>query len=340
MPITATFLKSEPLKDAAGKLTKADGGEIPCWFSTPEKPANPMFAKHQGTTVCLIPKQPLTPKTTYHVHLQGQLAGKAWEKKWKFTTGDGGPSVADATRQVLDRLNRQRVGVGLNAIELDKDLSRGCQLHADYLVKNADAIAKKNASVNEEDQNLPGFTLDGRRSAQQSHVFTHAPAPVVQIDDLMASASRVHLLDPNLQRIGFGCAHDIGRGWRCVLDLKAGRGESRVVAYPAADAADVPLVGFDRLPDVAGRPGFPISIVFPQRAKLGDVQAVLKDGSGNNVDIHVSSPAKPLDKERQRNIVGIHPVKSLEPRMQYSITVSVIVDGSEWRQTWQFTTKK
>src|SRR5260370_21606211 len=77
--------------------------------------------------------------------------------------------------------------------------------------------------VNDEDVNLPGFTREGLRSAQQSMVFTNAPTPFFQVDDLMATfSSRVYLLDPRLQRIGFGCFHDVGRGWRCVLDVHVG----------------------------------------------------------------------------------------------------------------------
>jgi uncharacterized protein YkwD len=338
-PITAFFPKNEPLKNALGKLTNSQGIETPCWFSSPEKPAN--SEARQGNTVCLIPKEPLLANTTYHVHIQGQIAGKAWDKKWQFTTGEGGLSIAAATRLVVERLNQYRAQVGLSAVVVDEKLSYGCQLHAEYLAKNTEVLLKKNASVNDEEVNLPGFTRDGLRSAQQSMVFTNAPTPVLQVDDLMATFSgRVYLLDPRLQRIGFGCFHDVGRGWRCVLDVNGGRGNSRVVIYPASKQDDVPTTGFDFVRDAKGNPGFPISVTFPRQAILRNVKAVLLDAEGKNVDVQISTPQKPLNEKLQLGIIGVHPLEPLKAGQIYSITVSVIVNSKEWRQTWQFTTRK
>jgi uncharacterized protein YkwD len=340
-PITASFPHDKPLKNAIGKLTSSQGIETPCWFSAPEKPANPKEEARQGNTVCLIPKEPLAANATYHVRLQGQLGDKAWDKKWKFTTGEGGLSVPTATRLVVDRLNQYRAKAGLSAIVLDEKLSYGCQLHAEYLARNAEVLLKKNASVNDEDVNLPGFTREGLRSAQQSMVFTNAPTPVFQVDDLMATfSSRVYLLDPRLQRIGFGCFHDVGRGWRCVLDVNRGRGDSRVVVYPAPKQEDVPATGFDLIKDAQGSPGFPISVTFPPQMKLGKAQAALKDADDKDVDFLLSTPEKPLNAKFQRGIIGIHPLAPLQAGRVYSVTVSVIVNGTEWRKNWQFTTAK
>jgi uncharacterized protein YkwD len=338
-PITAFFPKDAPLQNALGKLVDSKGVEVPCWFSAPEKPANAKFP--QGTTVCLIPKEPLAVKTTYQLHFQGQLAGKAWEKKWKFTTGEGGLTVPEATRIVIDRLNQYRTQAGLGKIVQDEKLSYGCQLHAEYLAKNAEVLLKKNAPVNDEDVNLPGFTREGLQAAQQSDVFTNAPTPVTQVEDLMATFSRrVHLLDPNLQRIGFGCYHDIGRGWRCVLDVNRGRGAARVVVFPAPKQEDVPTIGFDSLKESKGVPGFPISVVFPRQANVGKAQAVLKDANDKEVDILISTPEKSLTANPQRGIVGVHPLEPLQAGSAYTVTVAVVVDGFEWRQEWQFTTAK
>jgi uncharacterized protein YkwD len=341
-PITAFFPSEEPLVNATGKLINAAGEDVPCWFSSPEKLANPKLKKeYQGTTVCLIAKDPLAPNTTYQVQIQGQLAGKAWQKKWKFTTGDSGATVAQATRQVLERANHFRASAGLNALTLDENLSRGCQLHAEYLARHAAMLQKTSASVNDEDPLLPGFTADGRRSAKQADVFTNAPVPVTQIDDVMATFTRrIYLLDPSLQRLGFGCAHDIGRGWRCVLDLNGGRGDARVSRYPAPNQEGVPTLGFDRVAEVNGKPvGFPITVTFPKQASVRNVHALLTlDGAP--VDFHTSSPEKPLSTNPQRTTIGLHPLAPLLPGRSYSVTVSAIVDGSEWRQNWQFTTAK
>ena len=58
------------------------------------------------------------------------------------------------------------------------------------------------------------------------------------------------------------------------------------------------------------------------------------------MDLVASSPEKPLDAKLQRNTVGIHPLQPLQPGRSYSVTVSVVVNGREWRETWQFTTAK
>jgi hypothetical protein len=327
------------LVGATGKLTNDQGVEIPCWFSSPELPANVGFAKYQGQTVCLIAKDPLAPSKTYHVHLQGKLDGKAWEKKWKFTTADAGLSAQMATRVVLDRLNDCRVQAGLNAVVLDASLSRGCQLHAEYLVKNADALMKMNSSVNTEDPQLPWFTAEGLRSAQQSFVFTNAPRPVFQIDDLMATGySRSVLLDPALQRIGYGCAHDIGRGWRCVLDINGGRGDGRVLYYPGAEQRDVPTISQDKVPEAKGAAGFPITVTFPPRAGIRNLQAILVDEAKANVAVKLIGPDDEARKKNPRITVAIYPLAPLRANHTYTVTASAIVNATEWRETWRFTT--
>jgi uncharacterized protein YkwD len=339
-PVTAFFPHDAAPTKASGKLTDGVGKEIPCWFSSREKPANPSLnAGFQGTTICLIAKDPLQPNTTYHVHLQGELAGAPWDKKWQFTTGDAGATVAQASRHVVDRLNDYRAQAGLAPVVGDESLSSGCQAHAEYLVKHAERIQQTNASVNDEDPLLPGFTADGRRSAQRSDVFINAPIPVSQIDDLMAAFTRrVLLLDPTLQRIGFGCARDIGRGWRCVLDLNAGRGDARIVRYPAPDQDGVPCIGFDRLAADAGKPvGFPISVTFPKQARVRNVQAVLSL-EGADVAVLISSPEKPLVAKSPGTTLGVYPLEPLQGGRTYTVIVSAIVDAAEWRQEWRFTT--
>jgi uncharacterized protein YkwD len=340
-PITASFPRNEPLKNASATLTDDKGKEVACWFSSPEKLANPQYRTHQGQTVCLIAKNPLAHGTTYHVHLRGELAGKSWEKKWKFTTILNGVTNADATAAVVERLNRYRAAAGLNTVVLDEKLSIGCRRHAEYLGKNADVLNKRKAPVDDEDATLPWFSAEGLRSAKQSLIFTNAPTPVVQIDELMGTfASRVHLLDPNLRRVGYGCYHDVGRGWRCVLDSNGGRGDGRIVLYPAPKQSDVPTIGYDQFAAVNSPVGFPITVMFPPRANLRKATAALLDVDDMNVECRVTSPEAPLAANAPRNVVSVHPLQPLRAGHTYLVTVSVIVDGDEWRQSWRFTTAK
>ena len=93
-PITATFPENQPIKSASAILTDGAGREVAAWFSSPETPANPKFAKLQGNTVCLIAKEPFRPGMTYTVLMRGTLGGQGWQKSWQFTTGSAGPSPA------------------------------------------------------------------------------------------------------------------------------------------------------------------------------------------------------------------------------------------------------
>jgi uncharacterized protein YkwD len=338
-PVTAFFPETAPLKSASAVLTDPAGKEVAVWFSTPEVPANPKFIKHQGNTVCLIPRDPLKPNTTYHVVMRGRQGDKPWDKEWRFTTASGGPTPAQAAQEVLGRVNSYRATAGLAPVRLDPLLAKGCQAHAEYLVRNTAATQKK-VSGTDEDSALPGFTPEGKAAARRSDIFSQAPEPVAQVDDLMGTVfRRVYLLDPELHRIGFGCANDVGRGWRCVLDLVGGRGEARVVLYPAPDQDGVPRAGRDRLPGLKDAPGFPISATFPAQVKVTVPKGTLTDAEGRPVDVLVSTPEQPLEGGPQRNTVCLHPRTPLRPGSAYRATVSAMVNGQPWRQEWQFTTE-
>jgi uncharacterized protein YkwD len=88
-PVTATFPAGATLTQMSFALHDDAGRDVPVWFSSPEKPANPAFAQHQGTTVCLIARKPLRPGTTYTVRGAGQVDGQPWSRAWSFATGQG-----------------------------------------------------------------------------------------------------------------------------------------------------------------------------------------------------------------------------------------------------------
>jgi uncharacterized protein YkwD len=340
-PVTAFFPVAAPLKAPSGFLSDEAGKDVPVWFSSAEQPANPKHAGNQGNTVCMISKQPLRPNTTYRVVLRGQLEGQAFDKAWQFTTGSAGPTPALAAKQALLRLNDYRTKAGLPAVTLDAELCTGCQAHAEYLVRNAAIIAKKRLLTNDEDSALPGYTAYGLAAARRSDVLSNAPEPIAQIDDLMGTfMRRINMLDPQLQRIGFGCAREVGRGWQCVLDLNGGRGGNLVVRFPVPDQEHVPCAGAGRLPGRPGMPGFPISVTFPAQLKLLGGRGVLTDADGKTIETLLTTPEHPLESPAaQRNSVCVHPLAPLLPGRTYSVTVSVVVNGQEWRQTWQFTTE-
>ena len=78
--------------------------------------------------------------------------------------------------RVLDRVNLARTQAGLGIVVADKQLNRGCQAHADYLVKNTLTLTNRKSSVNEEDPLLPGYSLDGARAARMGTTFPSGPS--------------------------------------------------------------------------------------------------------------------------------------------------------------------
>ncbi|MCA8975460.1 MAG: hypothetical protein KDC98_12120 [Planctomycetes bacterium] len=59
-----------------------NGDEVPCWFSTPEQPTNPLLAP--ANAFCLIPKSPLRRATTYCV--TAEFVAEGAKLTWHFKT--------------------------------------------------------------------------------------------------------------------------------------------------------------------------------------------------------------------------------------------------------------
>src|SRR5262249_45756291 len=84
-PVTVTFPSGASISDATGRLLGGDGREVAAWFSSPEKPANPDFAGHQGTTLCLIARDVLQPGATYRVEVTARVDARPWSRSCRFT---------------------------------------------------------------------------------------------------------------------------------------------------------------------------------------------------------------------------------------------------------------
>jgi hypothetical protein len=85
-PVTITFPAGRIVRDVVATLEEDKGRAVPAWVSSPEEPAPP-GERHQGDTVCLIPKAPLRPETTYKVSARAKVGGEGWSRSWRFTTG-------------------------------------------------------------------------------------------------------------------------------------------------------------------------------------------------------------------------------------------------------------
>jgi uncharacterized protein YkwD len=347
-PITVTFPQSLAVKDVTARLARGDE-EVTAWLSTPEKPAKDTQFQHN--TICLIAREPLRANTTYSVTVKATAGGAPWSRSWDFTTGkdETGPSrgaVKDheaAARAVLEQVNDYRQAAGLGAVALDPALTKSCQAHADYLVRNAGDPSIQGLGAHDEDPKLPGCSVAGHRAGRASDIY-FGPDPEAAVDFWMASLfHRVPLLAPELKRIGYGVA-GTGTERVAVLNVHGGHGSGRPVLWPADGAKDVPLAYHagerpDPIPESkTKKAGYPVSVAFPTGTTVTEAAARLSDPDGKEVSIWLSSPEKSVDAELQRNSVCLIAQESLKPKTSYTVTVSARVDGADWKKTWSFTT--
>jgi uncharacterized protein YkwD len=340
-PITVTFWDGDPLKNVTAKLTDGMGQEVEAWLSTPEEP---IAEGHQHHTICLIAKDHLKPDTTYTVAITANAAGKPWEQTWRFTTGAGKEWQADPD-QIVAQVNAYRKLAGDAPVTLDPALSKGCQAHAEYLVRSHGHPLVQGLNVHKEDPSLPGYTDEGSKAAQAS-VIQAGANPAVAVDGWMATFfHRLPVLDPDLKRIGWGQKIGKGPGWITVMDTGRGKGNDRAVLYPADKQTDVPITyhraGYnsDPIPKEVRRPvGYPITVTFPEHALVKKASATLVDRSGTEVFAWVTTPEGAENKTFQRNTIGLIAKDALAANTTYTVTVAAEVSGAAWKRTWSFTT--
>jgi len=240
-PITITFQPGVTIKDAKCRVSIGDGEEVEGWFSSPENPANPKFAAYQGSTLCFIAKTKLKPSETYHVSAEAVVNGECWAKEWNFTTAhriardataaqaqfknsDGTKPALEDENEALRAVNTYRRCVGLDEVVLDADLCRGCALHAQYLFKNSGRPELDGAKGHTEDESLPGYSEEGKRTGLASVIAFQTIDPTASVELWMTTFyHRVPILDPNLKRIGFGSAKsEFGALMVAVMDVGTG----------------------------------------------------------------------------------------------------------------------
>ncbi len=250
------------------------------------------------------------------------------------------------TARVIERLNLHRKNAGLELVAPDPWLSKGCAAHAEYLVKNVDQPSAQGLGLHQEDPKLPGYTKEGERAGKAAVIFLGRDGPDA-IEGWMGSLlHRIPLLQSRLRKVGYGAAAGGPAQTTCVLDATNGLGAGKdvpVVLYPAPDQKDVPLAFSPEIPDplpesADKKAGYPITAIFAEGALVKDVKAVLKDASGQEVAVWLSTPEKPAAADYQRNTVGLIPKGPLKPATTYTATLSARVTGKAWTRTWTFTT--
>ncbi len=258
-------------------------------------------------------------------------------------------SAPKASRDVVDRLNALRQASGLAVVQLDEDLSRGCDRHARYLARNEREPSTQGLGAHDEKKELAGWSEEGELAASRSVIAWQPPGAAVE--DFMASLfHRVPLLSPALVRIGVG--HASGGRWRdiTVIDIMGGldgrdlKGASPVLC-PAPDAMGVSARFAPELPDptggVADQAGIAITVTwFDPTATITDVKITLLTQT-NSLEGLSSSPDAPACADharKNRNTVCFIPKRALASNTRYSASVSCLVNGEPWRRQWSFTT--
>jgi uncharacterized protein YkwD len=218
--ITAWFPFNVAVTEASAELRDGKGKKVDGWVSSPEKRAIPTFPQR---SICFLPGASLQAGTKYTATFSARVGGQPWKRTWSFTTVEDPDTVMpEVAEKMLARVNYHRRNAGLAPVKLDPELSKGCQLHARYLSRNANNPATRGLEMHREDPSLPGATPEGARAARG--VIAAVSDPLGVVDSWMATLyHRLPILAPNLERVGFGQARFNGRRWSCVLDTASGR---------------------------------------------------------------------------------------------------------------------
>jgi hypothetical protein len=260
--------------------------------------------------------------------------------------------------RVVARINKYRKAMGLAEVTEDKELSNGCQLHAEYLVTNEGRPEIEGLRMHQEEKHLPGYTPDGEKSGHASNIGYTARRNRIEtaIDVQIATFyHRLGFLDPSLRAVGVG----IGKyknGSRNVtvdvhdLDFKR-KPAIYPIIYPYPGQGEIPTqfgLGLGEVPEPvmnAERCGFPITVsTTPLGWKPGEAIARLETAQGI-VDCWVFTRENPALRDNPKpDVICLLPKARLQSSTNYTVTVKCKQYGHEktpeWSKTWSFTTVK
>jgi uncharacterized protein YkwD len=341
-PITVTFPEGSRIRKATAQLLDDKGNRLPAWFSSPEQPANPSFRNYQGTTLCLIARDLLRHGENYTVEMSAEIDGRAWSRRWSFSTMSRAFEIHGLVPQILSQLNAVRRAAGLHPLAFDEELSQACQSHAEYIARNA---SRPNLDFNSEDPALPGHTKEGQRIARSAQISSAPSDPSSMVDSWIGSFHyRFPVLDREARKVGIGCAHGPRDWYTVLLPIDPGPAPRLPLLYPVASQTDVPLdyesgERPDPIPASKDRQaGFPITVQFPAGVRITGVTASLVQGD-EEVPFWLSTPERPVAEGFQRNTVCLIARRPLKPDSSYTVRVSVRQGGKPWEQTWSFRTR-
>jgi hypothetical protein len=148
----------------------------------------------------------------------------------------------------LSRLNQSRSTAKLGPVSEEEQLSQGCAAHARYLVENySDSLHSKQrlgVDVHVEESGRPGYSYAGFVAGRSSDVLITSGTPLQTwaIDRWMSAPfHRFPLLDPSLQRVGYGdfCAN---RVCAAVINIRSGS-TSPTLMIERRISSGIPITG-------------------------------------------------------------------------------------------------
>ncbi|MEQ9496625.1 MAG: CAP domain-containing protein [Deltaproteobacteria bacterium] len=254
------------------------------------------------------------------------------------------PPASPRAALVADRLNLRRRALGLAPVTVDAKKTAGAAAHAAYIAANHTSLFEAGLALHDEDESRPGYSAAGAHAGRHAVIALQEGRPRDVVDQWMASFfHRVPLVHPRLERVGVGFAERGGQRI-FVVDVEPEAPSSRVVVVPADGARDVPIAfAGPELPnpipnDPDGAAGYPITVTFPPKAKVGGVVAKLSD-LGAEVPAWVSTPVLPADAKAQQNTVCLIAKDPLRPRTRYTFEMRATVDGRPFTLKSTFTTR-
>ncbi len=246
----------------------------------------------------------------------------------------------------LDGLRRAAIAVTkhLQPVGLDPETSRGCALHARYLIQNRAQLAAW-PDAHEEWPDKPGFDPAGSWAGLHSVIAPGCATWRNAIDGWMGTFyHRLPLLDPGLIRIGWGMEDDVA-----VLDatsMVGWFGWQAVVTWPPRDGKDVGRHFAPELPNpVPGADqsawGYPVTVqLFMAHDSPIELEMSLFAGSGTKgepIDAYFLSPQEPANPELvPESAYCLIPKQALAGNATYTVRVRGIPDQGEL--IWSFRT--
>lgn len=264
----------------------------------------------------------------------------------------------EAVARVVARINKYRKAVGLSEVTEDKELSKGCQLHSEYLVVNDGRPEIQGLLVHREEKELARYSDSGAKAASRSNVGYAGKLKGIEwaIDGQIATFyHRLGFLEPGLVRVGVGI-DKYPKGAR-VLVVDLSEVDYRIqcskypLLYPQPDQDNIPLVyglGEGEEPEPvrnAERFGYPITLWGTYGGWVpGEAVATLATNEGL-VESWVFTREHPALRDREKpDTVCIIPKAPLRPATLYTVTVRCkqyrLEKTPEWSKSWSFTTEK